>query len=155
MDHLVQFYKTSRARKQNFDETYDVDAPRMTARTLEGLVRISEAHARLYLREEATIEDAKMAIAVVKHWRHEAAGDEFDEITLRTGVTRNKRSAERVITSVVRNLIREMGGECATTDVYNATTERGYDEDTTDRVLATLRTRGTLWCPRLDIWRLA
>ena len=154
-DHLVEFYKTSRGRKHNFDETYDVDAPRMTARTLEGLVRISEAHARLYLREEATIEDAKLAIAVVKHWRHEASGDEFDEITLRTGVTRNKRSAERVITSLVRNLIRELGGECTTTEVYNVAIEQGFDEETADRVLSTLHTRGTLFSPRLGLWRLA
>jgi replicative DNA helicase Mcm len=158
MDHLVEFYKTSRRRKENFDgvtQAYAEDAPRMTARTLEGLVRISEAHARLYLREEATIEDAKLAIAVVKHWRHAASGDEFDEITLRTGVTRNKRSAERVITSVVRNLIREMGGECTTTDVYNVAIEQGFDEETADRVLSTLHTRGTLFSPRLGLWRLS
>ena len=92
---------------------------------------------------------------MVKHWRHEASGDEFDEITLRTGVTRNKRSAERVITSLVRNLIRELGGECTTTEVYNVAIEQGFDEETADRVLSTLHTRGTLFSPRLGLWRLA
>lgn len=155
MECLVEFYKTSRARKSGTREEYSQDAPTMTARTLEGLVRISEAYARLFLRDVATIEDAKVAIAVVKHWRQIDQAGEFDEISLRTGMTRDKRSAERTIHSIVRNLCRELGGECQTFQVYNSAGEQGFDEDTVDRVLNTLANRGSLYRPRMDTWKLA
>ena len=125
----------------------------MTARALEALIRLAESHARLHLREVATIEDANMAIAMNKHWRHELMGDEFDELTIRTGITKDRRSAERVITSIVRNLCRELDGECKTIQIYNAANEQGFDEDAVDRVLSILRTRGTLFTPGIDRWR--
>ena len=154
MDCLVEFYKTSRIRKFN-QARNEYDPPTMTARTLEGLVRISEAYARLFLRDVATIEDANMAIAVVKHWRKMDTENEHDEISLRTGMTRDKRSAERTIHSIVRNLCRELGGECQTFQVYNSAEEQGYDADTVDRVLNTLANRGSLYRPRVDTWMVA
>lgn len=151
MEQLISFYKTSRSRPRN--ESYEHDPPPMTARALEGLIRIAEAHARMHLRHEATLEDANMAIAMTKHWRHELMGDQFDEMTIRTGVTKDKRSAERTITSIVRVLCRENGGECETIQIYNAAGEQGFDESTVDRVLSSLRTRCTLFTPRIDRWR--
>ena len=151
-EQLVTFYKTSRNRPRD-DSAGSREPPKMTARALEALIRLTESHARMHLRDVATIEDANMAIAMNKHWRHELMGDEFDEITIRTGITKDRRSAERVITSIVRNLCRELDGECETIQIYNASNEQGFDEHTVDRVLSTLRTRGTLFTPRIDRWR--
>ena len=44
----------------------------ITARALEALIRLTEAHARMHLQEVATVENAKVALAVFRHWREES-----------------------------------------------------------------------------------
>ena len=147
MDILVAYYIDKRA-----EEAAQPDGMSLTARAVEATLRMAEARARLHLREHVSTEDAEQAIALDKLWRHLA-----DEGHINTGddsgVPKRAQSAERTIASMVRNLCRELGGECGTVEVYNAASEQGFDEATVDRVLSTLRTRGTLFSPRVDRWR--
>jgi replicative DNA helicase Mcm len=146
---LVDYYQSQRNKYQD-----DPGGINLTARAIEATLRLAEAMARLNLRDNVSEDDAKFAVALDGHMRYmkeEAELNTSDD----SGVPKRAQSAERMITSIVRTLIRELGGECVTTDVYNAAAEQSFDEDTVDRVLSTLKTRGTLWCPRLDIWRLA
>ena len=146
---LVDYYTHQRKEGHGSGNTVS-----LTARSIEGTLRMAEARARLFLRNDVTVEDAQHSIAMDKLWRYLS-----NEADLNTddysGIPKRTQSAERMILSIVRNLIRELGGECVTTDIYNAAAEQSFDEDTVDRVLSTLRQRGTLWCPRLDLWRVA
>jgi replicative DNA helicase Mcm len=150
MEEIVNYYTETRSKYSQEDGSVPV-----TARALEALIRLAEAHARMELRNEATVDDAKLAISLYKHWRYELMGDDFDELTIRTGTSTQRRSAERVLMSVVRNLCRELGGECETIQIYNVAGEQGIDEDTVDRVLQNLNARGSIFCPRIGIWRIA
>jgi replicative DNA helicase Mcm len=149
MNILVDYYTHQRKEGQGSGNTVS-----LTARSIEGTLRMAEARARLFLRSDVTEEDAQHSIAMDKLWRYLS-----NEADLNTddysGIPKKTQSAERMIHSIVSTLIRELGGECVTNDIYNAAAEQSFNEDTVDRVLSTLRTRGTLWCPRLDIWRLA
>ena len=149
MNILVDYYTHQRKEGQGSGNTVS-----LTARSIEGTLRMAEARARLFLRNDVTVEDAQHSIAMDKLWRYLS-----NEADLNTddysGIPKKTQSAERMIHSIVRNLIRELDGECVTTDIYNAAAEQSFDEDIVDRVLSTLRQRGTLWCPRLDLWRLA
>ncbi len=149
MEKLIEYYTETRNKFREDDGSVPV-----TARALEALIRLAEANARMGLREEAGVEDAKIAIALYKHWRYELMGDEYDELTIQTGETTRKRSADRVVSGIVRNLCRERG-ECHTIDIYNTADDAGFDEDTVDRVLRALQQRGTLYSPTPDVWRLA
>jgi replicative DNA helicase Mcm len=147
MKLIVDYYTTQRNQYRDTD-----DSVPLTARSIEACLRLAEARARLYLRDYVTEDDAERAIALDKLWRYQAFGEESDQIALETGVHKRTRSAERIILSVVRNLCRELGGECETHQIYNSADEQGIDEDTVDRVLSTLRNRGTLMSPRIDRW---
>jgi replicative DNA helicase Mcm len=146
---LIEYY--TKARNEYRDED---DKVIISARALEALIRLSEAHARMHLREVAGIVDAEQAIGMYKLWRYELMGDEYDELTIQTGDSTRKRSADRVVSGIVRNLCRELG-ECQTNDIYNTANEAGFDEDTVDRVLRALQQRGTFYSPTPDTWRLA
>ena len=114
---------------------------------------MAEARARLFLRNYVTEEDAKQAIAMDGIWRH-LANDSNINASDHTGVPRRAQSAEKTIMSIVRNLCRELDGECETHQVYNAALEQGFDEDTVDRVLNNMRNRGDLYSPRIGLWKL-
>ena len=149
MNILVDYYTHQRKEGQGSGNTVS-----LTARSIEGTLRMAEARARLFLRSDVTEEDAQHSIAMDKLWRYLSNEADLNTDDY-TGIPKKTQSAERMIGAIVRTLIRELNGECVTNDIYNAAAEQSFDEDTVDRVLSTLRTRGTLWCPRLDIWRLA
>ena len=86
---ILDYYTNERqkfAREDQFaTERRDEDTTiPITARALEALIRLAEAHARMHLREEANLDDAKTALAVFKHWREESAIE--DESELYSGV---------------------------------------------------------------------
>tara|TARA_B100001750_G_scaffold33835_1_gene23693 strand:+ start:58 stop:513 length:456 start_codon:yes stop_codon:yes gene_type:complete len=148
MKILVDYYTDQRKEGQDSGNTVA-----LTARSIEGTLRMAEARARLFLRNEVTDEDAKEAIAMDKLWRYLSEGDGINPDDPTSGMRKRAQSAERTIMSIVRNLCRELDGECTTPDVYNAASEQGYDEDTVDRVLNNMRNRGDLYSPRIGLWR--
>ena len=148
MKILVDYYTDQRKEGQDSGNTVA-----LTARSIEGTLRMAEARARLFLRNEVTDEDAKEAIAMDKLWRYLSEGDGINPDDPTSGMRKRAQSAERTIMSIVRNLCRELDGECETPDVYNAASEQGYDEDTVDRVLNNMRNRGDLYSPRIGLWR--
>ena len=148
MNILVEHYIEKR---QKMDD--DVNSVSLTARTIEATLRMAEARARLFLRNYVTEDDAKQAIAMDGIWRH-LANDSNINASDHTGVPRRAQSAEKTIMSIVRNLCRELDGECETHQVYNAANDQGFDEDTVDRVLNNMRNRGDLYQPRIGLWKL-
>ena len=83
----------------------------ITARALEALIRLTEAHARMHLQEVATVENAKVALAVFRHWREESGIE--DESELHSGVSVRARSNNSVIMNMVRDICSEKGDALA------------------------------------------
>jgi replicative DNA helicase Mcm len=149
MNILVDYYTNQRQKGHASGNTVA-----LTARSIEGTLRMAEARARLFLRDEVTEQDAKDAIAMDGLWRYLGLNSGLNPDD-NTGVPKKTQSNERIILGLVRDLLREFDGECETSQIYNVALEREIDEDIVDRVLSTLRARGTLWCPRVNLWRLA
>ena len=74
----------------------------ITARALEALIRLTESHARMHLRDVATADDAKVALAVFKHWREESGIE--DESELHSGVSVRARSNNTAIMQMIRDV---------------------------------------------------
>ena len=125
----------------------------LTARSIEATLRMAEARARLFLRNYVTEEDAHEAIAMDGLWRYVASAGNINPQDP-TGVPERAKSSERSIMSIVRNLCRELDGECTTIQVYNSAAEQSFDEETVDRVLSNMRNRGDLYSPRIGLWRM-
>ncbi len=122
----------------------------ITARALEALIRLTEAHARMHLQEVATVENAKVALAVFKHWREESGIE--DESELHSGVSVRARSNNSAIMNIVRDLCSEKG-EAELTEIYNIALERNITEAEVDRVVQKMNQTGELYESSTMTWR--
>ncbi len=120
----------------------------ITARALEALIRLTEAHARMHLRDVATSDDADVALAVFKHWREESGIE--DESELHSGVSVRARSNNSTIRQMVRDICSQHGGVAERTQIYNLAIDRGISETEVDGVISKMLTSGELWSPRVD-----
>ena len=94
IEEMKNFYVS--LRSQAYDDESAVKAIPIGARQLEALVRLAEAHARIKLHKEVKIEDAKVAIDVMRSYLLEVGYDEetkridIDKISGNTASQRNK-----------------------------------------------------------------
>jgi len=149
---ILEYYTKER---QNFgrEDQFQADQDResiipITARALEALIRLTEAHARMHLRDIATSDDAKVALAVFKHWREESGIE--DESELHSGVSPRIRSNNSSIRQIIRDICAEHGGEAEKSQIYNAAILRSISEDEVNRVLSKMLTTGELYNPSFD-----
>ena len=119
----------------------------ITARALEALIRLTEAHARMFLREEATAEDAKVALAVFKHWREEAGIEDESEFS---GVSVKQRNKSIIVKNMIRDICAENGNIASKTSIYNMALTKQIDEYTVDSIIQDLRRSGVLFEPKKD-----
>ncbi|MDP6986003.1 MAG: minichromosome maintenance protein MCM [Candidatus Thalassarchaeaceae archaeon] len=120
----------------------------ITARALEALIRLTESHARMHLRDVATADDAKVALAVFKHWREESGIE--DESELHSGVSVRARSNNSTVRQMVRDVCSQHGGVAERSQIYNLAIDKGISEHEVDSVLSKMLTSGELWSPRID-----
>ena len=119
----------------------------ITARALEALIRLTESHARMFLREEAIAEDAKVALAVFKHWREEAGIEDESEFS---GVSVKQRNKSIIVKNIIRDICAENGNIASRTSIYNMALTKQIDEYTVDNTISDLRRTGVLFEPKKD-----
>jgi replicative DNA helicase Mcm len=124
----------------------------ITARALEALIRLTEAHARMHLQEVATVENANVALAVFRHWREESGIE--DESELHSGVSVRARSNNSAIMNMVRDLCSEKG-EAVLVEIYNLALPRKISEDVVNRVISKMLQNGELFESSTDKYRFA
>jgi replicative DNA helicase Mcm len=88
----------------------------LTARQLEALIRLAEAHARMKLRDRVTREDAEVAIRLVLSFLSSAGIDvesgSIDIDSIMTGKPRSKREKMVKVLNLLRELLEETGEKC-------------------------------------------
>ncbi len=93
IEEIKDFYV--KLRNRSIKTESDIKPIPITARQLEGIVRMAEAHAKLHLREKVTAKDAKVAIDLLKMSLSQVGYDEetqdFDIDRITTGITSSKR----------------------------------------------------------------
>ena len=150
---LILEYYTNERQSFNRDDQYgEVDVIPITPRALEALIRLTEAHARMFLREVANADDAKMSIAVFRHWREEAGIE--DESELISGVSVQQRNAAQVIRVTLRDIISERG-VASRNDLLNRTASKGITEYQVEDIISKMLQSGELFSPRNDEYSFA
>ncbi len=150
---LILEYYTNERQSFNRDDQYgEVDVIPITPRALEALIRLTEAHARMFLREVANADDAKMSIAVFRHWREEAGIE--DESELISGVSVKQRNAAQVIRVTLRDIISERG-VASMNDLLNRTASKGITEYQVEDMISKMLQSGELFSPRNDEYSFA
>ena len=158
MDEIKRYY--IRMRKMggigNGDE--GVKPMPITARQLEALIRLSEAHARMRLSEVVTREDAKRAIDIMEYTLKQVATDEsgeFDISILEVGKSSKQiNKIERMIT-IIKRLENTKEWGAPREEIIKEAVESGMKEDEAERLLERLFKEGQLYSPRDGYYRVA
>ncbi|MDP6661840.1 MAG: minichromosome maintenance protein MCM [Candidatus Thalassarchaeaceae archaeon] len=152
-EKILEYYTATRVSFGKIDDNLGgSDVVPITARALESLIRLTEAHARMHLRDIADEEDAKMAIGVYKHWRQES--NITDAAEIHSGVSSSTRRANTTIRSIIRELCREKG-HAERLEIYNLALPKSIPEHVVDEVISKMQTSGELYSPRLDRFEFA
>ncbi len=150
---LVEYYSAERNRAEAESGDYSgSEVIPMTPRQFEALTRLTEAHARMHLRPEATAEDAGCAISIFKHWREEE--NIKDEAEMQSGVSSSKRNARSRVQVHVRDLHRERG-EAELNEIYNRCLRENITEDQVDDAIQTLLRNGIIFEPHTDAFAIS
>ena len=150
---LLEYYTDERQSFSREDQTGESEVIPITPRALEALIRLTEAHARMHLREVATADDADVALAVFRHWREESGIE--DESELYSGVSARVRNANAVVRQFVRDICAERDGKANLDEIYSRAASTNIPETTVDEVLSRMRMSGELFSPTNDVYSFA
>ncbi len=150
---ILSYYTNERQSYGRDDQMGESEVIPITARALEALIRLTEAHARMHLRDTASSEDARVALAVFRHWREESGIE--DESELYSGVSASARTTNALVRSIIRDICSEGDGTANLTEIYNRASVRKVPEATVDDVLSHLRMSGEVFSPRNDVYQFA
>lgn len=149
-DYYVQVRNETAALDRSpgeYESDGDKDRPiPITARAIEALIRLTEAHARMHLKHTADENDAKMALAVYKHWREDSNIE--DESEIHSGVSASKRNIDRNVRKIIRGICMERGGTADIDEIYNRATDLGINEGQVDGVISSMSISGEIFSPR-------
>ncbi len=153
---IIDFYTRQRVKNQK-DETLvayhdEAEAIPITPRALEALIRMTEAHARLHLKEIATKEDAKIAIALFRLWRDE--GNVQDDSELYSGVSVSQRQAPPRIRQIIRDLC-EKKGVASLNEILNICDELNIQHYQVEQVISRMLMSGELFEVRKEEYSFA
>lgn len=125
----------------------------ITARQLEGIIRLAEAHARVALRTKVSKEDADKAIELVTYSLNQIAIDpetgELDYDAFASGITTKKRNKLSVLLEITERLSNEkMGGAFTDAEFFQMAELEGVDIEFVKKTLPELVRSGTLYRPQ-------
>ncbi|MCW4034288.1 MAG: minichromosome maintenance protein MCM [Candidatus Bathyarchaeota archaeon] len=124
----------------------------ITARQLESLVRISEARARMALRDQVLAEDAERAIEIMKKSLEQVGIDissnKFDIDILMTGKPKSLRDKMSVILGLITSMEKETGTVDKALLVERLQSEYDILSGESERMIGQMLKEGTLFAPR-------
>lgn len=133
----------------------------ITLRQLEGLIRLTEASAKLHLREETTIRDARNAIRILNESLLQSGVDpatgNIDVGMLTTGIPKSVREKLIRLVDVVRELTKSsITGDYVAGEVLTDWLESHWviDKNEIVKLLQTARQEGVVMCPKPGCWRV-
>jgi len=124
----------------------------ISARQLEGLVRMTEASAKVRLGSHATRDDALSAIKLLEYCLQQIGVDpetgriDVDKIT--TGFTSSQRKKVIDVREIIKDLEKKQGPEISVQDIVDAAAQKGMDADKVEEALHKLKLSGDIYEPR-------
>jgi len=130
----------------------EVKSVPISARQLEGLVRLSEAYARLRLKSKVTKKDALKAVEMLDYCLRQVALDEetgtIDIDRIATAMPASQRNKVIQIKEIITELENKLGKTIPLEDVVQAATEKGISDADVEELIQKLKRSGDIFEPR-------
>jgi len=131
----------------------DEDAPiPVTARKLEGLVRLAEASARIRLSDTVEAEDAERSVSIVRSCLKDIGVDpetgQFDADVVETGTSKTQRDRIKNIKGLIAEIEDEFEEGAPLDEVLDRAGEIGMDASKAEAEIEKLRRKGDVYEPR-------
>ena len=144
---LKEFYVST--RNSNPEEQGAVP---ITARQLEAIIRLSEASAKIKLKETVEREDAEKAVRLQMAFLKEVGVDpetgEIDSDIVSGGTPKSDRDKIKLVTEEIKQLEEEYNGEAPLNVILsNMSDKYGVSEDKTEQIIKNLRQKGVIYEP--------
>ena len=124
----------------------------ISARQLEGLVRLSEAVTRMHLREKVTKKDAKQAIDLLDYCLRQIALDEetgtIDIDRISSGVSASQRNKIMTVKEAIATLEDKVGKVVPMEDIVKYAQAKGLSESEIEEIIQKLKKSGDIFEPR-------
>jgi replicative DNA helicase Mcm len=123
----------------------------ISARQLEALVRLSEAHAKMRLSKKVTAEDSKIAIDIIKYYMNQIGRDpetgSFDIDRIAVGVSTSQRSKVIILRETLTRLEEKLGKFIPEEEIAKEL-EGKMTKDEIDDSIQKLTASGDIFIPR-------
>ena len=152
-DVLKEFYVST--RNSNPEEQGAVP---ITARQLEAIIRLSEASAKIKLKEYVEKEDAEKAVRLQMACLKEVGVDpetgEIDVEILEGGTPKSDRDKIQRVTEEIKLLEEEFAGDAPLNVLLSNMSEKyGVSEDKTEQIVRNLKQKGVIYEPNTGYFR--
>jgi replicative DNA helicase Mcm len=145
---LQEYYLEMRTTGETSDSPIAI-----TARQLESLIRLTESHARVALRKEASIEDANAAIELLRKSLQQVGIDpetnRMDIDTIMVGTSSSTRSKlERLMDIIAEMEVTRDGEAVSIKKVIEEAKKEGLQEEFVEKNIERMRLDGMLFQPK-------
>jgi replicative DNA helicase Mcm len=124
----------------------------ISARQLEGMVRLSEASAKLHLRDKVLKKDAKKAIELIDYCLRQVAMDEetgqIDIDRIATSMPASQRNKIITVKEIIAELENKVGKVVPIEDIVKEAQSKGLSESEIEEIIQKLKKGGDIFEPR-------
>ena len=128
----------------------------ISARQLEALVRLSEAHAKLRLAEYVESQDARKAIDLLDYCLRQVALDEetgqIDIDRMTSDTSASQRNKIIMIKEIFKELEGKLGKVIPLSDIEQAATAKGISDADIDEIIQKLKKTGDIYEPKPNFY---
>lgn len=150
-DIIKGSYMNIRRRGMGVDESVPI-----TARQLEGYVRISEASARSRLSKTVCKQDAERAVRMMEYYLGRIAspdGGPWDIDRIAASSTKHDRDVNKTIKEIIK--LDGIGGVISHNELLKFAMDEGMDADNVEKIIDKLLNAGDIFSPELNHYKLA
>jgi replicative DNA helicase Mcm len=146
-EQIINFYLSLRKQSEGDNASIAI-----TARQLEGLVRLSEASARMRLSDRVTLDDVDRTIRIVTTSLKQVGMDQetgkLDIDKLTVGVAKSQRDRIKSLKHIIEDLAKEYEGPVPVDAIIDKATEGGLTKDKVEKELKKLKEIGEIFEPK-------
>ncbi len=157
MDEILHYYVKMRKGLRKTTETEGVKPIPITARQLEALIRLAEAHARMRLSEIVTREDAREAIKLVEYTLRQIAVDEegiMDISILEVGKSARKINKVEKVLEIIEALQDQTDFGAPIDDIIKEAARAGIEKREVRKIIEDLKATSRIYEPRNGYYKV-